>query len=86
MKKIFPAAMIAVFGALLYTSCTKHVNPDSSSHYCLCGYTSVTTGNDSIIASYGYGAIFSKDKAAVQCALEQDTLSKKHPGISCNLN
>ena len=87
MKKIFSVAMIAVFGAILYSSCTKHASLQTS-HHCYCSYPSVLTGDDSIIyAAYvGYSPIFSADKAAVQCALHQDTVSKRYPGITCKLN
>ena len=87
MKKLFPAAIIAVFGVIVYTSCMKH-NSIQVSHYCNCSYPSVLTGADSIIhgAYIGFSPLFSGDRAAVQCALHQDTVSKKYPGITCKLD
>ena len=87
MKKIFPFAMIAIFGASYFTSCTKNNNNegDNSSYYCDCGYKSVRTGADSVVSGVTYGYNWSAGAAATQCGLHQDTLQITYPNITCGI-
>jgi len=84
MKKIFPIAMIALFGIVLYSSCEKHKTLGET-HLCRCAYKNIN-GDDSTIKTYGYSAIFSTDKAAIQCANHQAELEKTYPAIVCKLD
>ena len=88
MKTFLPIILIVVFSALAFTSCTKSDHSDNGSNYCNCYFpykSTANSGQDSIITYFSYSPIFSLAGATQQCALEQDTLQKKYPGITCSM-
>ena len=86
MKKIFPVAIIALFGVVLYTSCTKNEADAAASYVCSCSYPSKLAGEDSVVVRTTFGGLYSHDKAVVQCAKYETTIQGSYPGSNCSVN
>ena len=78
MKKLFPLAIIAVFGLLSFASCTKS---SSTSSTCTCTYKNPSSGVDTTVkyTSAPSGTLTSF------CSAEQTAYQLIDPSEKCNL-
>ena len=85
MKKIFPIAIIAVSGLLIFGSCSKKSSNPTGIYKCVCNFTisGVATTNDTVFVSPSEA----QSTAQTQCstaATSYTTLG--YTGVSCTLH